>query len=315
MKLKKLLIVAILSGFAFTACKNDRGVDDVDDDIVEMDRIEREREAEMANQRRLDAENSVTARIGRNQNLSTFNEEMNRTQVAQSFNRNRTSATGTTGQTGSTTGQTGTNNQTGTTTGQTGTTTGQTGTTTGQTGTTTGQTGTTTGQTGMTGQTGQGYTIFAPSNDAYAGLTDAQRKEMSDSQNRDRNTASLNYLMVEQRLTEDQLRQEIQNANGTYNIRNMQGENITDTLEGNQVVLRDASGNQARIIESDTEASDGIVYVIDKVLRPKDPSQNAAATRTGTNNTNTNTNTNNNRDNTNTNTGTNTNRNNTGNTQ
>ncbi len=253
MKLKKLLIVAILSGFAFTACKNDRGVDDVDD--VEMDRIEREREAELANQRRLDEENRMTARIGRNQNLSTFNEELNRNQVSQSLNRNRTTTTA------------------GTSTG----TTGQTGTTTEQTGTTTGQTGTT------TGQTGQSYTIFAPSNDAYSGLTDTQRKEMMAPQNRDRNTASINYLMVQQRLDEDQLKQEIQNANGTYNIRTMQGENITATLEGDQIILRDASGNQAKIVETDTEATDGVVYVIDKILWPKDPGQNAAATRTGTN--------------------------------
>jgi uncharacterized surface protein with fasciclin (FAS1) repeats len=44
------------------------------------------------------------------------------------------------------------------------------------------------------------YTIFAPSNEAYESLTEAQRTEMNDTQNRDRNVASINYLMVEERL-------------------------------------------------------------------------------------------------------------------
>ena len=115
---------------------------------------------------------------------------------------------------------------------------------------------------------------------------------MMDDQNRDRNAASMNYLMVEERLTEEDLRSQIQ-ANGTHTIRTMQGENITAVLDGDEIILRDASGNEARIIETDSGASDGVVHVIDRVLMPSDPGQNAAGNRstnnTGTNNTTTNT--------------------------
>jgi uncharacterized surface protein with fasciclin (FAS1) repeats len=100
-------------------------------------------------------------------------------------------------------------------------------------------------------------------------LTEAQRNEWNSTQNRDRNVASINYLMVEQRLTQDQLRQQIQSSNGTHTIRTMQGENITATLDGNNIVLRDAAGNQARIVESDTEGSNGVIHVIDRVLMTK----------------------------------------------
>lgn len=294
MKLRNLLIIAVISAVTFTSCRDNNR--EVDDDQIELDRRAADRDAEMrANEDRMEREsNDVSARISENRNLSTFSENMNRNQVTTSMRAGATgtSATGTTTQS-----QTGTQTETGNQT-QTGTTTGnQT-----QTGTTTGdqtQTGTTTGTTGdrATGNTGQAqsmqgqsnYTIFAPSNDAYEGLSDAQRQEMTDTQNRDRNVASINYLMVEERLTEEQLRQQIQNSNGTYNIRTMQGENITATMDGDNIVLRDASGNQARITETDSEASDGVVHVIDGVLRPKDPSQNEAANRT--NNTNTGTNT------------------------
>lgn len=295
MKLNKVFIIAVLSGLAFTSCKNnERGIDD--DNRVEMDRMEADRDAELrANQQRMD-ENNVTARIQRNQNLTTFNEGLTRNQISQDLNRRSTTQTGTTtGQTGTTTGQTGT------TTGQTGTTTNQTGTTTNQTETTTGQTGTTTNQGTATGQnnaqgmsTGQReYTIFAPTNDAFSSLSENERNEWNSTQNRDRNVASINYLMVDQRLTADQLRQQIQSANGTHTIRTMQGENLTATLDGNNIVLRDAAGNQARVIESDTEGSNGVIHVIDKVLRPSDYNRNDARTNaannTGTNTTGTNT--------------------------
>ncbi|HSI69604.1 MAG TPA: fasciclin domain-containing protein, partial [Gillisia sp.] len=73
--------------------------------------------------------------------------------------------------------------------------------------------------------------------------------------------------------------------NGTYQIKTMQGENITATLDGDNIVLRDASGNEARVTETDSEASDGVVHIIDGVLWPKDPSKNEAATRMNNQNT------------------------------
>ncbi|CAN5406685.1 hypothetical protein BH23BAC2_BH23BAC2_08830 [soil metagenome] len=255
MKLNRILIIAVFSGMAFTSCKdNDRRVDD--DTRLEMDRMETQRDTELRDQQRLDSENSVTARLQRNQNLSTFNEGVTRNQVSQNLNRTTTA-------TGNTTGQTGT-------------------TTTGQTGTTTGQTGTTTNQSGTTGQMG-GYTIFAPSNDAYSALTEAQRNEWNNTQNRDKNVAAINYLMVDQRVTREQLRQQIQNANGTYTIRTMQGENITATLDGSDIVLRDGAGNQAKVIESDNEGSNGVIHIIDKVLMPSDMTRNDAMSKTRTN--------------------------------
>jgi uncharacterized surface protein with fasciclin (FAS1) repeats len=248
---------------------------------LKLDRRAADRDAEMrANEARMERErNNVSTRISENRNLSTFSENMNRNQVTTSM---RAGATGTAATGTTTQSQTGTQTQTGTTGDRT------TGTTGDRAATQTGTTGTT-GQTqDMSGRTN--YTIFAPSNEAYEGLTEAQRTEMNDTRNRDRNVASINYLMVEERLTEEQLRQQIQNSNGTYQIRTMQGENITATMDGDEIVLRDASGNEARITETDSEAADGVVHVIDGVLRPKDPSRNEAATRmnnTNTGNTNT----------------------------
>lgn len=282
MKLKNLLIVGVLSVFAFTSCKNDASEGENED----LELIDSERESNLrANEERLERErNSVTARIQENQELSMFSENMNRNQVTTSMRQEQ--STSTTGQQPTSTASQAQNTTQNQSTGQGQTATG----TEGQTATgTQGQTATgTQGQTAGTQSGNQAqmqgmatYTIFAPSNTAYEKLPEAERNQMNSNteENRNINVASINYLMVEERLTEDNLRQQIQNSNGSYAINTMQGEQITATLEGDQIVLRDASGNQARITQTDSTASDGVVHVIDGVLKPKDPSQNAAASR------------------------------------
>ncbi|QED36285.1 fasciclin domain-containing protein [Antarcticibacterium arcticum] len=235
MKLRKVLLVAILSGIAFTSCKDNKTDDDIDD-RMEMERMEADREAEMrADRERLERENNINARLQANQNLTTFNEGWNRNQISQNLDGTRMAGD------------------------------------------------TTTARTAGTTQATQGsYTIFAPSNEAYAALTEAQRTQLNDAQRRDRNVASMNYLMVNQRVTADQLKQQIQSGNGKYAIKTMQGENITASIEGDNIILTDAAGNKARVIESDNEGSNGVIHIIDKVLWPKDPTKNEAATRTGT---------------------------------
>lgn len=119
------------------------------------------------------------------------------------------------------------------------------------------------------------YTIFAPSNVAYDELSQEERNQFENIDN-ERAGAGMHYLAIEEELTSDQLRQEIQNANGNYSLTTMQGEQLTASLEGDNIVLRDGSGNTATITETDRDASNGIVHVIDGILKPQDDSQSQA---------------------------------------
>lgn len=127
------------------------------------------------------------------------------------------------------------------------------------------------------------YTIFAPSNEAYQNLNQQERDGMMREENRNQNTAMLHYLMVEEELTSEELREEIENSDGNYSLTTMQGEEITASLEGQNIVLKDASGNTATIIQPDNDASNGVVHIIDKMLRPSDANTNAAAGTTSRN--------------------------------
>lgn len=122
------------------------------------------------------------------------------------------------------------------------------------------------------------FTIFAPTNVAYESLSAEQKTQMESKENLDQNRAMLNYLVVDGEMTLEQLKEEIQNADGNYTLTTQQGEELTASLKGEDVVLTDASGNTATITRADVDASNGVVHVIDGVLMPKDPSVNAAAT-------------------------------------
>lgn len=121
---------------------------------------------------------------------------------------------------------------------------------------------------------GQGYTIFAPSNDAFDRLPEDQRNAMLHTYSREANLASINYLMVDQRLGQDQLKKLIKGSNGNYSLKTMQGENIIATLNGEIIVLKDGKGNEASVVEINDQARDGVLYIIDGVLLPGDSTRN-----------------------------------------
>lgn len=233
MKLTKFLMIVILGAITLVSCQDDRRQQE-DQKALQKEEITKDRDAEMrADEERKD-DNTIAARIQDNNNLKTFAENMDRYQIAENLPGDEDPFREDQTMTGERTDEDQAMDE--------------------------------------DERLKEGYTVFAPSDDAYEALPEEKRNELEDVQNRERNEAYLSYLIVEEELTEDELRQEIQNANGTYNIESMQGEEITATLEGDDIVLRDAGGNEARIVEIDDDARDGVVYVIDRVLMPQDPS-------------------------------------------
>lgn len=117
------------------------------------------------------------------------------------------------------------------------------------------------------------FTIFVPTNVAYEMLSQEGRDEFMDPESAG---AGTNYLVVERHLPSDSLRQSISNVGGDLEMITMQGERLVATMEGDSVVLKDDRGNSATLIETDREASNGIVHIIDGVLRPVDVTRNEA---------------------------------------
>ncbi|MCC8360737.1 fasciclin domain-containing protein [Salinimicrobium sediminilitoris] len=108
------------------------------------------------------------------------------------------------------------------------------------------------------------YMVFAPSNRAYSLVYRQQGYDILTTTPE----AVIPYHIVKADYTMDELRSEIQNANGSLVLPTFEGENITFTMEGDKIVLTGTTGLKANITES-FEIANGTAYIIDSVLMPE----------------------------------------------
>ncbi len=118
------------------------------------------------------------------------------------------------------------------------------------------------------------YTIFAPSNIAYDELSQEERNQFENVDNINETGAGMHYLVVRGKLTSNELKKQMNNTSGRLQLTSLQGENLQVSMREGNIVVTDPSGKQATVRESDIDASNGIVHVIDGVLHPKDLTRN-----------------------------------------
>jgi uncharacterized surface protein with fasciclin (FAS1) repeats len=105
---------------------------------------------------------------------------------------------------------------------------------------------------------GQSYTVFAPSDEAFAALPEETREALLREENRDSLRQLLSYHIVPQPLSSDQLTSgEVPTA--------LEGEslNVQVNPNSNEVIV----GN-ARVIEPDLRASNGVIHILDQIILP-----------------------------------------------
>lgn len=109
------------------------------------------------------------------------------------------------------------------------------------------------------------FTVFAPTNAAYSWMYRDQGREVL----RVNNDAIIEYHIVEGKMTADELKEKIKDANGELQLDPMGEGKLTLTMEGDQIILKDSSGDKAIILDSYV-SDHGVIHTIDKVLVPVD---------------------------------------------
>jgi uncharacterized surface protein with fasciclin (FAS1) repeats len=100
------------------------------------------------------------------------------------------------------------------------------------------------------------YTVFAPTNKAFAALGQDQVSELLQPKNRDQLKSILTYHVVPGELTADRLKDGQQ-------LETVEGESLTVSISGGTVKIDDAT-----VVRPDVDASNGVAHVIDGVLTP-----------------------------------------------
>ena len=113
------------------------------------------------------------------------------------------------------------------------------------------------------------YTVFAPTNAAFDALPDGTLETLT-TEDTDRLGNILTYHVVEGETMAQALTAAIEGAGEEgYTLTTVNGAELTAMMEGGNVVLRDAAGNTATVTQTDIDASNGVIHVIDTVLMPE----------------------------------------------
>jgi len=100
------------------------------------------------------------------------------------------------------------------------------------------------------------FTVFAPTNRAFAALPKRTLKQLLAPAGKEQLTSILTYHVVEGAVMSSDLR------DGQM-VTTLQGEQLEVSIDGDQVRVGDAT-----VVQPDVEASNGVVHVIDTVLQP-----------------------------------------------
>lgn len=104
------------------------------------------------------------------------------------------------------------------------------------------------------------FTVFAPTDAAFAELPAETLDTLLQPANKDQLAAILTYHVVPAEvMAADVQAGEVPTVNSAP---------FTVALDGQAVEITDGQGNQANVIETDIEAANGVIHVIDAVLLP-----------------------------------------------
>lgn len=113
------------------------------------------------------------------------------------------------------------------------------------------------------------FTVFAPTNDAFNALPEGTVPSLLKPEAKATLTAVLTYHVVAGKFEAAAVVDAIKKGNGKFEVKTVQGQMITLSLDGGSVILTDAKGGKATVIIPDVAASNGVIHAIDAVVMPK----------------------------------------------
>jgi uncharacterized surface protein with fasciclin (FAS1) repeats len=116
------------------------------------------------------------------------------------------------------------------------------------------------------------FTVFAPTNEAFAALPAGTVSTLLKPENKAQLASILTYHVVSGNYTSNRLEQLAAASGGKAVLKTVQGESITlqkmDMGRGSVWMVTDAKGGMANITIANVIQSNGTIFVIDKVLMP-----------------------------------------------
>ena len=112
------------------------------------------------------------------------------------------------------------------------------------------------------------FTVFAPTNEAFAKLPAGTVDTLLKPENKKTLTNVLTYHVVPGRLSAKDLMEKIRAGNGKAMLKTVEGEELTFAEKDGRLWIWDAKGGSAQLTIRNVMQSNGVIHVIDTVLLP-----------------------------------------------
>lgn len=113
------------------------------------------------------------------------------------------------------------------------------------------------------------FTVFAPTNAAFAALPAGTVDTLLKPENKGMLTGILTYHVVAGKMDAAALTKAIADGKGSASLKTVAGGTLTAKAMGGKVMVTDEKGGSATVTIADVYQSNGVIHVVDKVLLPK----------------------------------------------
>ncbi|OIQ24042.1 MAG: beta-Ig-H3/fasciclin [Lacinutrix sp. MedPE-SW] len=113
------------------------------------------------------------------------------------------------------------------------------------------------------------FTVFAPTNDAFAKLPEGTVETLVKPENKEKLQAILKYHVVAGDFKAKDIMKMIKKMNGKAEIKTVAGGTLTAWMKGKDLYITDENGNASKVTIANVNQSNGVIHVVDTVVLPK----------------------------------------------
>jgi len=112
------------------------------------------------------------------------------------------------------------------------------------------------------------FTVFAPTNNAFAKLPAGTVDTLLKPENKGKLTNILTYHVVAGRMTAKDLMDAAKKAGGKAMLKTVEGEELSVWVKDGSLIITDAKGGMSKVTIQNVLQSNGVIHVVDTVLLP-----------------------------------------------
>jgi len=112
------------------------------------------------------------------------------------------------------------------------------------------------------------FTVFAPTNEAFAALPAGTVDNLLKPENKKTLDKILTYHVVPGKLDSEVLDRDIKKGDGKATLKTVEGGTLSVSGSGSDLTVTDEKGGTAKVTIADVTQSNGVIMVVNKVLMP-----------------------------------------------